>query len=512
MATWGVTLVVLVVAPNYLGPEDFGIFGFSASLIGFFMMLASLGTTPLLIKLIARDSSILGTYVRNAVVLKLLMVTVLSGVAVLIAWLLGNTGETLVVVAIGCVGMLFAVLNDVFVGAFAGLERMGRPAMWGVVQVYVGSIIAVAIMVAGGGIIPVSVVFAAAWIIPMVANGRAIQPFLGESRHLDVGVWKALVVGGVPLMILHGLLRAYGTIDIPILQTITNNTTVGWYALAYRLVTIPIFIGSIATRAFFPQFSAHGKPPTAEFSRLVNRAVRLTALVAVPAAAGIAVVASDVVDLIYGPKFAGAVPIMQVLATHIPSAAVGLILGSALVASDRQRGFVIVAAIAAVCAPFLYIVGINWGVREFDNGGIGAAWATVVIEYGVLTGSLLVRSKGVMDRPTALHCVRCVLAGLTMAAIVLAVDDVLLPARIVIGAIVYFGASLALRTLSTAHIRRATAMVSGTFSSRRRRGLPHAAEEPPMAATGGALSGPLEDQWEQLVDVGDPHELGQPSK
>lgn len=511
MATWGVTLVVLVVAPNYLGPEDFGIFGFSTALIAFFMMLASLGTTPLLIKLIARDSSIIGKYVRNAVALKLLLVTVLSGVAVLVAWLLGNTGETLVVVAIGCVGMLFAVLNDVFVGAFAGVERMGRPAMWGVVQVYVGSIVAVVIMLLGGGIVPVSIAFAAAWVIPFVANGRAIQPFLGESRHLDAGVWKALVVGGVPLMILHGLLRAYGTIDIPILQTITNNTTVGWYALAYKLVTIPIFIGSIATRAFFPQFSAHGKPPTAEFSRLVNRAVRLTALVAVPAAAGIAVVASDVVDLIYGQKFAGAVPIMQVLSIHIPSAAVGLILGSALVASDRQRGFVIVAAIAAVCAPFLYIVGIRWGVREFDNGGVGAAWATVVIEYGVLAGALVVRSKGVMDRPTALHCLRCVLAGLTMAAIVLAVDDVLLPARIIIGAIVYFVASLALRTVSRADIKRGMAMFSGVLSSRRR-GVPHAAEEPPMAATGGALSGPLEDQWEQLVDVGDAHELGQPSK
>lgn len=467
LATWCVTLVVLVVVPRYLGPDSFGQVGFATSFIALFSTVAGLGTSPLLIKMIARDQAVLGPYVLNAVVLKILLLTLLSIAAIVVAALIGVTGVALALVAIGCVGMFLIVLNDIFVGALGGLERMGRPAMWGVVKVYIAGIGGVLVLLLGGGVIAYASVVALAGAAPLIANGRTVRPWL-QGSHLDADVWKLLVRAGLPLMMLTGLTKVYGTIDVPILRGITDDTTVGWYTLAYRFVTVPIFIATTATQAFFPTFSAHGATLSDQFSRQVNRAVRLVVIVSVPAAAGISAVAGDFVDLLYGSRYEEAAPIMQILALHLPFAAVGFVLGSALVASDRQRAYVIIAAVSAAISPIIYVVAINWAERSFDNGGIGAAVATVGIEVCMLAGALLIRARGVMDRATASSCVRSVVAGGIMTGVVWWTDGVPLGIRVVIGVVVYAVASLLIGAVRLQELREGVATFRDVFDKRRR--------------------------------------------
>ena len=58
----------------------------------------------------------------------------------------------------------------------------------------------------------------------------------------------------------------YGTIDVPILDFISGDDAVAWYAVAYRWVGIPVFIATAVVAAYFPRFSAHGKARSPEFA------------------------------------------------------------------------------------------------------------------------------------------------------------------------------------------------------------------------------------------------------
>lgn len=476
VATWAVTLVVIVVAPRYLGPAALGQLGFAMAYLQFFVLAASLGTGMFLTRTVARDPSIIGPYVFNAVVMKLFLGTALSVLALVIARAIGSHGDTFVLVLIGCLSLLFTVWSEVFVGTLAGLERMGRMAMWATVQVYVASIGGVLLLVAGHGVIAYALWICLAAIIPLTAGARLVWPWTRTFRHVDPGVWRTIVRGGVPLMMLSALTVLYGTIDIPILSALTDDTTVGWYTLAYRLVGIPVFISSATMAAFFPSFSAHGVGASDEFVRLVNRALRLVLQVSIPASAAIAVLARPVIDFVFDDRYAEAAPVMQILAVHIPLVTIGVVLGTALVASDRQNPYLVVAAFAAVFNPIACILAIPWAVDNFDNGAIGAAIVTVATEALTIVGAVLLRSKGVMDGATTWFVARVAAASGVLAGVLAVLDDVPLPLLGVVGLVVYGIASMAMRTINGDDLRSMSGAVTSVV---RRERLGETATAPP---------------------------------
>jgi O-antigen/teichoic acid export membrane protein len=488
VATWVISLVVLVVAPDYLGDAGLGKFTYAMAFVGFFTLAAGLGTPTYLVREVARDHSIVGSYVFNTLVMKIVWGLVLSVVAVALARVLGNTGEILTLIAIGCFGMLCAVLSDVLTSALMGMERMAKPAAFATIQVYVGSILSLIVLVLGGGLIMYAAVLALASLIPVVANLLLLWPRLRGHLHLDLRIWRTVALGGLPLMVLIVFNRIYSTIDIPILQQIAGDDTVGWYGLAYRWASIPVFITTAAMGAFFPQFSAHGVGVTAEFTRLVNRAIRLVLFVAIPSAVGIAMVAGDLVAIFYdGDQYDPSIVLIQILAIHIPIAAMDTILALALIASDRQRRYVYVAGMAAVLNPLACIFAIRACMNAFDNGAIGAAIVTVGTELFVMTGALLLRSPGVMDRATVSAATRFGAAGLAMVPALVAVGDLSLGIKLVVGVVVYLAASVAFGAISVDDLQRAVGEVFNTVRSLRSRAAPALTGE--LGSEGGDADG-----------------------
>jgi O-antigen/teichoic acid export membrane protein len=259
----------------------------------------------------------------------------------------------------------------------------------------------------------------------------------------------------------------YGTIDIPILAVLSDDATVGWYTLAYRFVGIPVFIANAVMVAMFPTMSAHGVAPNTEFVDLVNRCLRLVMLIAVPASLGIAVLADRIIGLLYDERYAEAVPILRILALSIPLTTMGIALGTALIASDRQFRYVIIAAIATVLNPIACWFAINWSIDRYDNGAIGAAIVTLGTEVLITGGALLVRSSGVMDRVTVWFFARTVFAASLMAVFLEVFGNLPLAVLCALGLVLYGVVSIAVRTLALDDVRGVTGLFSGALRSAR---------------------------------------------
>lgn len=468
--TWAVSLVLLVEAPDQLGEDGFGAVSYAAAFVTFFNLVASLGTGTLLTKEIARDHSLLRTYVSNAYLLKLAVVAVVIVVAIALALLLGNRGDILVLIAVGLVGVCFATFNDINLGALAGLEIMAKPAAFMVAQVYVTSALGLLILAMDWGLIAYGSVFALGPVIPFVGNRLLLRRHLeGSKAAADPAILRLLVRGGIPLMTLTFFNLIYGTIDIPILAFVSGEGAVAWYAVAYRWVGIPIFIAAATVSAYFPRFSAHGKEQTEEFPRLVNRAIRLVLVVSVPAAVGLAMTADELVTAFYTSTYEPVIPLIQILALHIPLAGIDTILAVALIANDRLKRYILVSALAALVNPVACVLLIHWAERNFDNGAIGAAVVTLGTELVVMGGALALRSKGVLDRAAATAALRCVAAGLVIVPVLFVADDSPLAVQVAFGIVAYSAAALSLRVITVGELRRVARGALGSVSSKRRR-------------------------------------------
>ncbi|HWL42386.1 MAG TPA: flippase [Ilumatobacter sp.] len=455
LATWAATLVTLIIVPDRLGSSDFGMYGYAVSYVEFFQLVAGLGTNTLLTRLISRDHGTFGPYVWNALWLKVVLVAGLSAVALGLAVALGNRGTQLLLIGIGCGTMFFLVQANVFSGALLGVQRAARPAMWTVVQVYFQTIAGVVVLQAGWGVVAYATVMMLGQVIPVVGMGMVTRPYLRGHRKLDWAVWRALVVGGIPLMTLMFFSMVYGTINVPILLHLSGREAVGWYVLALRWVAIPIFITTAVVSAYFPAFSQHGNPMTPHFAPLVNRSVALVVLITVPAATGLALVADDLIHFIYSSgQYDSSIIIMRILALQIPITAITTMLGTALVAADRVGRYIYVSATVAAINPVACFFVIRFADERWDNGAIGSAIVMVATEVLVLIGALAFRSKGVMDRAALGHVARVLAAAGVMTGAVLLVRDQNLMLQVLAGVVSYGVASLAFRAITRQDVQR----------------------------------------------------------
>jgi O-antigen/teichoic acid export membrane protein len=331
---------------------------------------------------------------------------------------------------------------------------MRGPAIWDVTRSWVGGVLGIIVLFSGHGIIAYALVLHLAAVIPLVANGLRFWPIMRPARQqLDLAIWKKVIVGGFPFFIWSTILAFYATIDIPVLEGLAGSETVGWYALAYRWVSMPAFFAASVATAFFPALSAEGVSHSAAFTRMANGALRLVAFFATPAAVGIALIAHSFIARLYGPEFLPAVPLMRLLALHIPIVGLDIVLGSVLIAVDKQRQWVMVGVAAAIFNPLVNLVAIPMTERAFGNAAIGAATVTILTEIIMLFGAVLLRPAGVLDRATASVIGRIVVASITMVPVLLLLDTAPLALRVAAGVAVYAVASLLLKTISWREIR-----------------------------------------------------------
>lgn len=449
LATWAVSLVMVVIVPRQLGDGQFGRLSVAFAFVGFFGLLAGLGTSQFITKEVARDRSRTGYYVFNALVMNVVLSVVLSLAAIVVAHALRYPAQTCLLVGAACIGLGINALNAPLVAGLQGEQRMGKTAAWSVVDKYASGGVLLAVLVAHKSLVVVALAMASTGAISLIANGMQLLRQLRAGSRLDLGLWKVLALGGLPFLLWSLALTIYGSIDTPMLSMMAGDATVGWYTLAYRLIGVPAFFASIVVTACYPALSEHGEHGSLFFASLANRALRLVFLAGAPIAAGTVLVAGDVIALLHYPAgFSHAVPLMRILALHVPVVGITMVLGTSLIARDRQKEWVAVAAVAAVLNPLINLAAIPITVRMFGNGAVGAALVTVATELFMLCGAVYLRPAGVLDRLTVGFLLRCTLACLVMVAVVMVAGSPGFVVKVVLGAVAYSAASILLRTIS----------------------------------------------------------------
>jgi O-antigen/teichoic acid export membrane protein len=467
MATFLVSIFTVTIVPKHLGPHTYGVLAFSTAFVGFFALASTLGSRQFLVMTIARDRSVLGRYTFNALCMKVALGGVIMALAILVGHLLGYPSQTQLLIEVSSFTIVIGSLTDVFSGALQGTERMTTQAFWYAAQLYVGAAVAIGLLLDHGGVVVYAIALTAATIIPLVTYAHAVWPDMKGHLELDLRLWKKIAAGGIPFSLWSAILLVYGSVDILMLQQMTGSTTVGWYALAYTWVGIPVAFPALLSTAVFPALSARAVELGNQFERTVNRAVQLAVFTGTPMAVGIALTAPDILDLFHYPtSYHRAALLIRILAFHIPIVGLDMVLALALAAQGRQKSWLVVGGIASVFNPLVNLFAIPFTSHHFGDGAIGASVVTVATELLMMAGAIYLRPAGVLDRSTISFAARCVLASGAMIPPVLLADSSPFAVKVLIGLAAFVIACLALRIVSIRDSRD----VAGEFLKRLRGG------------------------------------------
>ena len=188
----------------------------------------------------------------------------------------------------------------------------------------------------------------------------------------------------------------------------------------------------------FPAFALiQERPSEARFYAL--KAIRMMAAIAVPLFFGLAVTAPEVVDLVFGPNWAAARPVLGVLALAVTFRAILLVVPNFLQGIGDSRASFWCTAIGAVIFPPAFIVGCHWGI-------VGVAWAWLM-DYPIIyaASALIASRRGGLDiRLLMLAPVQPITAGCIMMGAVAVTRALLsdtLPEVVNFGILVMVGAA-----------------------------------------------------------------------
>lgn len=177
------------------------------------------------------------------------------------------------------------------------------------------------------------------------------------------------------LMLCGGVVSVYSKMDVTLLGMLGTAEEVGCYVNAYKVVNIVSALASAASGVWLPRLSRCYKTDPTAYRETAARGRKTVAFLAFPCALGLALVAEDVVAVLFGPAFAPAAESLRVLSAVVLVKGMGDMLCYQILISAEKETTVAAGYLLAVAGKLLLNRAL---IPRF--GAVGAAWATVLGE------------------------------------------------------------------------------------------------------------------------------------
>ncbi len=341
----GIDFVFAAFYLRYLGPAEAGGYATAITIAGLFEIIANFGLNTLLIREVSQDKSQASRYLLNTTVLRLG-----TGVAAAIPILIyvfsraaaGNPLGNDVLLAVGLimVGMLFSGMGQGLAGLYYAYEQAEFPAAITTVTTIFKVGFGVVVLLAGYGFVGLAGVSILVNIITLsILVVSAVRRFhLPGPWRIDLTLQRRMLYLSYPLMINHLFAVIFFQVDVLVLQQIKGDEVVGWYNSAYKYVNALNVIPSFFTFALFPVISRQVKSSLDDARRSFQMAIKIMALISLPLAVTITLLAPVLINLLGGAAFLphGAIA-LQIVVWSIPIGWLNSVTNYVLIALGQER-------------------------------------------------------------------------------------------------------------------------------------------------------------------------------
>jgi O-antigen/teichoic acid export membrane protein len=279
-----------------------------------------------------------------------------------------------------------------------------------------------------------------AGVVALVLTALLVR-HMPRRPSFEMAVWRTFLGDALPYALAAAVGAVYFRLAILIVQALTDATQTGYFGASFRVVEVLVLVPQLAVGAAFPIFARAASEDRVRLHYGVQKTLEASALIGGLVVVALFVGAPFVIDVVAGPAYHGAIPVLRWHAVALSASFVAALFGYVLLSLHRHRA-VLVMNIAALVA-----IGVAGGILIPLYGARGAAAATAVSEtvLGLSGAVALARSREI----AALHV--WVLPRLLGAAVIaVAVPVVIgLPAfpGAILGVLIYGVLALLLRAV-----------------------------------------------------------------
>jgi O-antigen/teichoic acid export membrane protein len=359
-----------------LGDEDFGKLSFAYSFVGICFIVADFGLSTLLIRNVSREKELTREYVGNILALKIVLSFICISVIGLFVLFTDYPADIITLLLIFGAVMFFKALIDFYCAIFNAYERIDIEAFLKGTNHILLFLSGIVVLTMGFGLFGLANVFLVAYLISSIIGFYLVCIYIKKIRIcFNMRFWKYILRESLPLALTVIFTVIYFKIDVVMLSIIRgNNSEIGWYSAAMRLVELMGVMPALVVSALFPIVSGLHRESIDSLRKVYKTSFRYLVVIALPIAVGTLLLSEHLIYTIYGEEYVKTIPALKILSLALVFIFVNYVLMNILVAVDRQM----TNAIMAGTCVFVNI-GLNMCLIP-HYGYLGAGTATVITE------------------------------------------------------------------------------------------------------------------------------------
>lgn len=333
-----IAFAYFLILARIMAPELTGEYHLATSIIIIFSVVADFGITPVVIREIAKTPERTKSLVRHAIGMKIPLILFGMTAAIATGAFLDYSAQVQGLIALATLVLLIDALHLLFYGVLRGMQVLKYES----IGVFIGQFTTVTI----GGL--------SLWLNPSLEllvvaliGGSTVNLLVSGSRVIKTYGWsilipsyttkelKWLMATALPFALAAIFVKVYSYVDTLFISKMLDATSVGIYALAYKLTYAFQFLPLAFIAALYPNMSEQLQKKDNDLESTLMKSFWYMAILSAPIVFGISAIAPELVDLAGGEYEASAV-VLQALVLVLLPIFLDFPVGSLLNASGRQ--------------------------------------------------------------------------------------------------------------------------------------------------------------------------------
>jgi len=365
---------LIIFAARILGVASYGIFSYALSLAAFFTIFSDIGIGPILTRETAKQN-ISQEYLSTALIIKFCLVSFSVLLIVFIAPFFTKIPEAISLLPIVAFLIFFDSFRDFSYSFVRAWEKMEWEALINIFTNIAIAVFGIFILLFSASNKNLTIAYTLG-----SASGLGFSLFLLRHKFqnfklsFNKNLAKKIFQEAWPFALLGFLGGIMINTDTLMLGWLKTANDLGYYSAAQKPVQFLYLIPAIIATAIFPTLSRLAEKNNEKFRLLFEKAIAVSFLLALPLSLGGSILASQIINLLFGPSYLPAKTAFIFLIWTLVLTFPGTLIGNAIFAYNKQRQFIGFLALGALGNVFFNALLIP------PFGISGAAFATIVAQ------------------------------------------------------------------------------------------------------------------------------------
>ena len=344
-----ITFFYVMYSARYLGPTNYGIISLALAYAGVFSILADFGIQKLTIREIAREKETIQSYITNIALMKIILALITYALLATIVYMMSYPVETMQVVWILGVTVVFSSFTQFLNAIFQSFERMELQAAGQVLNAIVMAIGVFCAVHFSWSVLLFAALYASTSFLIMVyscittfwvLHHKIIRP-IADVKSIDWALWKHIMRNAWPIGIVSVIGIVYFKIDVLMLQAFKGATEVGLYSAAHQLMELTYIIPEIIITALFPLMSRYYVNSALSLNKIYKTLFKYFLVISSLIALLVTLLGDQIIGTIYGVKFVNSTGLLKILIWSTIPIYISTVMASMYIIANKQRPYLI---------------------------------------------------------------------------------------------------------------------------------------------------------------------------